>query len=115
RRNSPPARFFSTGFDEPSCPQMTPMPYNIETVREMKWKLATLDSLPDSAGPVFAFLHVLSPHQHYPLRRDCSAREAWWPLSDQGPDFGPVGEAYGDQVKCLNRLVLAAVRSLIQR
>jgi len=113
--NSPLARFISTGCDEPSCPQMTPMPYNIETVREMKWKLATLASLPDSAGPVFAFLHVLSPHEPYQFRPDCSTREAWWPLSDQGPDFGPVGEAYGDQVKCLNRLVLAAVRSLIQR
>jgi len=84
-------------------------------VQEMKWKLATLASLPDSAGPVFAFLHVLSPHEPYQFNSDCSTREAWWPLSDQGADFGPVGKAYGDQVKCLNRLLLAAVRTLIQR
>src|SRR6185369_5756239 len=63
--SSPLARFIPTECDEPSCPQMAPMPYNVETVREIKWKLATLSSLPDSAGPVFAFLHVLSPHEPY--------------------------------------------------
>lgn len=113
--NSPLARFIPTGCDEPSCAQMAPVPYNIETVLEMKWKLATFASLPDSAGPVFAFLHVLSPHEPYQFNSNCSVREAWWPLSDQGVDFAAVGKAYGDQVRCLNRLVLSTVQSLVRR
>jgi len=91
------------------------MPYDIETVGEIKWKLATLASLPDSAGPVFAFLHVLSPHEPYQFNADCSTREPWWPLSDQGKDFQLIGKAYGDQVKCLNGLLLSTVRSLVRR
>ena len=113
--NSPLARFISVHCDEPPCPNMTPMPYNIETVHEIEWKFATLASLPDSAGPVFAFLHVLSPHEPYQFNSDCSIRDAWWPLTDQGTDFAAIGKAYGDQVKCLNRLVLATVRTIIRR
>ncbi|MFN2604031.1 MAG: hypothetical protein ABR582_14920 [Gemmatimonadaceae bacterium] len=113
--NSPLARFIRVRCDEPPCPNMTPMPYNIESVREIKWKFATVASLPDSAGPVFTFLHVLSPHEPYQFNSDCSTRDAWWPMSDQGAEFAAIGKAYGNQVKCLNRLVLGTVRSLIRR
>ena len=113
--NSPLARFIPTGCDDSSCAQMAPVPYNIETVREIKWSLAMLASLPDSAGPVFAFLHVLSPHEPYQFKSDCSTREPWWPLSDQASDYSRVGTAYRDQVQCLNRLVLTTVRSLVRR
>lgn len=113
--NSPIARFLKVECDEPPCPTMTPTPFNIETVREIKWKFATLASLTDSAGPIFTFLHVLSPHEPYQFNSDCSTREAWWPLSDQGAEFAAVGRAYGNQVKCLDRLVLATVTSILMR
>lgn len=98
-----------------SCRSGSLTPYPTESLREIKWKLGTLASLPDSAGPIFAFVHVLVPHEPYLFEADCTARNPWWPSTDQGENFQLVGEAYVNQVTCLDRLLLEAVRSLIRR
>lgn len=90
-------------------------PYPIEPLDVLEWKLDALASLPDSAGPVFAFVHLLVPHEPYLFNTDCSGREPWWPLGDQGEHFDAVGEAYGHQVKCLAPLLLKTVRNLLER
>ena len=92
-----------------------PMPYPAETVKDIEWKLGMLQSLPDSAGPVFAFMHLLSPHEPYLFNPDCSPGEPWWPLTDQGADFERIREAYAVQVVCLDRMLLRTVRSLLAR
>lgn len=92
-----------------------PMPYPAETIEDIEWKLRMLQSLPDSAGPVFAFMHLLSPHEPYLFNPDCSPREPWWPLTDQGADFERIRDAYAAQVLCLDRMLLRTVRSLLAR
>jgi hypothetical protein len=92
-----------------------PMPYPGETLKDIEWKLRTLQSLPDSAGPVFAFMHLLSPHEPYLFNPDCSPREPWWPLTDQGADFERIRKAYAVQVVCLDRMLLRTVQSLLAR
>ena len=92
-----------------------PMPYPAETIKDIEWKLRMLQSLPDSAGPVFAFMHLLSPHEPYLFKPDCSAGEPWWPLTDQGADFDRIRAAYAVQVACLDRMLLRTVRSLLAR
>lgn len=113
--NSPLASAALNACPGPLCLGTGPMPYPIETLDDIEWKLKTLASLPDSSGPVFVFLHLLSPHEPYLFNADCSARQPWWPLSDQGRNFDLVGDAYASQVKCLDRLLLQTVRSLVQR
>jgi hypothetical protein len=113
--NSPLASAAFNACPGPLCLGTGPMPYPIETVDDIEWKLKTLASLPDSTGPVFVFLHLLSPHEPYLFNADCSARQPWWPLSDQGKNFDLVGAAYATQIKCLDRLLLPTIRSLIRR
>jgi hypothetical protein len=107
--NSPFARMVGVG------PRLQPVPFQIEPLGEIEWKLATLASLPDSAGPILAFLHLLSPHEPYLFNADCSEGEPWVPATDQGENFQRVGQAYSIQVKCLNQLVLRTVTLLIKR
>jgi hypothetical protein len=90
-------------------------PYPVESFDVLEWKLGTLASLAHSDRPVFAFMHLLAPHEPYMFNSDCSRREPWWPLSDQGENFEPVGEAYGDQVRCLAPLLLETVRTILER
>lgn len=92
-----------------------PMPYPAETIEDIEWKLRMLQSLPDSAGPVFAFMHLLSPHEPYLFNPDCTPSEPWWPLTDQGADFERIRDAYAVQVVCLDRMLLRTVRSLLAR
>ena len=92
-----------------------PTPYPIETLDDLEWKLRTLESLPDSAGPIFAFVHLLSPHEPYLFNPDCSPREPWWPLTDQGADSDRIRRAYAAQVVCLDRMLLRTMRSLLSR
>jgi hypothetical protein len=99
----------------PAVKKNAPMPYPAETIDDIEWKLSMLQSLPDSAGPVFAFMHLLSPHEPYLFKPDCSAGEPWWPLTDQGGDFERIRSAYAVQVVCLDRMLLRTVRSLLAR
>jgi hypothetical protein len=92
-----------------------PMPYPAESLKDIEWKLQMLESLPDTAGPLFAFMHLLSPHEPYLFNADCSPREPWWPLTDQGANFELIRTAYAAQVVCLDRMLLRTVRSLLSR
>lgn len=90
-------------------------PYPIESLDVLEWKLDALASLAESDRPVFAFMHLLVPHEPYLFNADCSSREPWWPLTDQGENFEPVGAAYANQVRCLAPLLLETVRTILER
>lgn len=95
------------------CEDLGAMPYPMETIADIQWKLATLRSLPDSAGPILAFMHLLVPHEPYLFDAGCARGTPWWPLTDQEPNFRRIGEEYALQVDCLDRMLLATVRSLV--
>ena len=90
-------------------------PYPVESLDVLEWKLDALASLADSDRPVFAFMHLLVPHEPYLFNADCSSRKPWWPLTDQGENFEPVGAAYANQVRCLAPLLLETVRTILER
>jgi hypothetical protein len=77
--------------------------------------LRHLAALPDSAGPVFAFLHFLGSHEPYVFGADCAERAPWWPASDFGSDSSRAREAYAAQIACVNRLLLRTVRAIVAR
>lgn len=89
-------------------------PYPLESAAAIRWKFASLATLPDSAGPLVAFLHVLAPHEPYQFNADCSDREPWWPQSDEGIT-AEVSAAYIAQVQCVNTMVLQTVRAILER
>jgi hypothetical protein len=90
------------------------LPYPLESSDAIRGKLRLLATLPDSTGPIVAFLHVISPHEPYQFNADCSDREPWWPLSDEGISDA-VRAAYAAQVACVNTLLLETVRQLLAR
>ncbi|HUF66770.1 MAG TPA: hypothetical protein VMM17_12415 [Gemmatimonadaceae bacterium] len=117
--NSPFPVLSAAGCRMVPCPHRTAAagvtPYPVESLEVLEWKLDALASLAYSDRPVFAFMHLLAPHEPYLFDANCSAREPWWPLSDQGENFEPVGEAYADQVRCLAPLLLETVRTILDR
>ena len=116
--NSPFPVLTALGCSKLPCPRRSTAgatPYPIESLEVLRWKLDALASLADSDRPIFAFMHLLVPHEPYMFNSDCSRREPWWPLTDQGENFEPVGEAYADQVRCLAPLLLETVRTILER
>lgn len=113
--NSPLASWTLSGCHGDSCEQRGAAPYPLETLHDTEWKLKIVQSLSDSAGPVIAFVHLLSPHEPYVFNADCSPSVPWWPLTDQGAEFDQIGVAYATQVKCLDRMLLRTVRTLVKR
>ncbi|HKT61154.1 MAG TPA: sulfatase-like hydrolase/transferase [Gemmatimonadales bacterium] len=63
--------------------------------------------LPEVREPVFAFIHVLSPHSPFVFDPQCRLPPRW----NEGRRKL---EAYIGQLPCLNRMVLATVRHLIR-
>jgi hypothetical protein len=63
--------------------------------------------LPAVRAPVFAFVHVLSPHGPYAFDRDCR-------LPERRVAGRKKLELYVGQIPCLNRMVLATVTHLIR-
>lgn len=110
--NSPLARWTRRRCQGQDC---GPTPYPIETLESVAWKFQQLALLADRPGPTFAFLHLLTPHEPYLFNADCSVREPWWPLTDQGAEFDRVSEAYAIQVACLDRLLLSTIRTILER
>jgi hypothetical protein len=98
-----------------ACRTAPEFPYPIEEAASVEWKLAALQTLPDSAGPILAFLHLLATHEPYILERDCTPRAPWWPRTDAGAENAAARTAYADQVTCVTSLVLDAVSGLIRR
>jgi hypothetical protein len=97
------------------CGGVNARPYPMESIADLEWKLATLRSLPDSAGPILAFMHLLVPHEPYLFDAGCAPGIPWWPLSDQGPDFSRIGQKYAIQVGCLDRMLLETMRELLRK
>ena len=87
--------------------------------REPRWHAADADHIartfaavarvPRIPGPVFAFAHVLSPHQPFIFESDCR------PVAGK-PAAGSrkVGGRYVGQIECLDRMVLKLVTSLLR-
>jgi hypothetical protein len=69
----------------------------------------TLDGLaavPRSGGPVFAFAHILKPHEPYVFDRECKTLGRRKDDDDVGP--------YLEQLECVNRLLLATVHRILR-
>jgi len=79
----------------------------------IEWKFDELGKLPDSAGPFFAFAHLVTPHWPYIFEADCSHREPYRPPNDSGANELPMKRAYVAQIQCVNRKVLKLARTLI--
>jgi hypothetical protein len=89
-------------------------PYPLESSGDLEWKFSTLATLPDSAGPIIAFAHILAPHEPYQFDAACRHLPPWWPNTDAGQD-AEVRKAYAAQVNCVNTMVLRTVRELLAR
>ncbi|MEX0691152.1 MAG: sulfatase-like hydrolase/transferase [Gemmatimonadales bacterium] len=98
-----------------SCRADEVFPYPVESAEAIEWKLAQVAGLADSTGPIFAFLHLLAPHEPYVFDANCRHRRPVWPRSDVGTQAELVRELYAAQVACVNRLVIQTVTSLIAR
>ncbi|MBA3346660.1 MAG: hypothetical protein H0T44_15395 [Gemmatimonadales bacterium] len=70
---------------------------------------AGLAGVPSVEAPTFTFAHVLSPHAPYVLDGDCQATEL-----TRRRGAAQAG-AYLDQLRCVNRLVLNLVTTLLTR
>jgi hypothetical protein len=66
-----------------------------------------LAALPRSGGPVFAFAHILKPHDPYVFDRECGTLARQKEVDD---DVAP----YLEQVECVNRLLLDTVREILR-
>jgi hypothetical protein len=85
--------------------------------RETRWQaadadqtvhtLAALTQVPGIPGPVFAFAHVLSPHQPFTFESDCR------PLVRK-PAVGSGRGRYVEQIECLDRMLLKLISSLLR-
>jgi hypothetical protein len=97
------------------CTWNDDFPHPIETSEAWRWKLDALASLPDSAGPVVAFMHFLGSHEPFVFRKDCTARDPWWPRSVVGPDSVLAHAAFVEQLECVAHLLLSTVTEIIRR
>ncbi len=98
------------------CPEEpSATPYPVEDLASVDWKLRMLATLPDSAGPIAAFLHLLVPHEPYLFDDGCAQRDPWWPLNDLDGDPAVLRQAYASQVRCLDARLLRTVSDLLAR
>jgi hypothetical protein len=87
--------------------------------RETRWQAADADqtvqtfaavaTVPRMPGPVFAFAHVLSPHQPFTFEADCRRIAGKAAEGSRSP-----GDRYVAQIECLDRMVLQLVTSLLR-
>lgn len=98
------------------CKESKLTPFPVEPIGAIEWKLRLLASLPDSGGPIAAFLHIMSPHEPYLYKDDCSARDVWWPSADdESSVMDELRTAYAAQVRCLDRQLLETITDLLRR
>jgi hypothetical protein len=74
-----------------------------EAAEMVDWKFQQLEQLAGGSQPVFAFLHLVIPHEPYMYWADCRHRRPYWPARDDGVDALKVKAAYVEQIRCLNR------------
>lgn len=100
----------------PECPQEIQTPFPVEPATALEAKLRLVQTLPDSAGPIWAFMHLLAPHEPFLYDANCAHQTPWWPMDPQAAGVDErVRTAYRDQVRCVDSLVLDAVSGLIRR
>ena len=87
--------------------------YKPPAAEMIDWKFDQLGKLPDSAGPIFAFAHLVTPHWPYMFAKDCRHLEPYRPPNDSGVNELPMKRAYVAQIQCVNHKVLDLVRTLI--
>lgn len=96
------------------CERERATPFPLEPIETLHWKARMLSTLPDSAGPIAAFVHLISPHEPYLFDESCGARDPWWPLSETDPRMAEAQRhAYATQVRCLDQILLRTVTTLI--
>jgi hypothetical protein len=71
---------------------------------------AAIAQVPTIPGPVFAFAHVMSPHDPYFFDRDCGPAHHKADSSRSQPK----GAGYVEQIQCVNRLMLDLVTTLLR-
>ena len=72
-----------------------------------------LSELHRPGQPVFAFAHLLLPHEPYVYRADCTERDQpLWPWEDLAVPDSAIYRAYLEQLTCVNRRVLELVDRL---
>ncbi len=81
--------------------------------RDHRWEadhvrrtLGGLAALPGARGPVFAFAHILKPHDPYVFGSDCEVLDRQEEVDDSAP--------YVAQIECLNRLLLDTVHEILR-
>jgi hypothetical protein len=81
--------------------------------RDHRWEadharrtLEGLAAVPRSEGPVFAFAHILKPHDPYVFDRECGTLRR----AKEDDHVGP----YLEQLQCVNRLLLATVHQILR-
>ena len=65
-----------------------------------------LAALPRDGGPVFAFAHILKPHEPYAFDRECRTLGRKKDDDDVGP--------YLEQLECVNRMLLQTVHQILR-
>jgi hypothetical protein len=86
-----------------------------EAAEMVNWKFEQLEQLAGGDQPVFAFVHLVIPHEPYMYWRDCRHRPPYWPLRDDGEEEVKVKAAYVEQVLCLNHKLERLVETLQAR
>jgi hypothetical protein len=84
---------------------------HLDTRLHIRRTFAAVARSPKIPGPVFAFAHVLSPHDPYVLDRDCRP-VSWKP--GRGSRLELTGAPYVAQIECLNHMVLDLVTGLLR-
>jgi hypothetical protein len=81
--------------------------------RDHRWEadhvrrsLRGLAAMSRADWPVFAFAHILKPHDPYVFDRECGTLRRQKEVDDSAP--------YIEQVQCVNRLLLAAVHQILR-
>jgi hypothetical protein len=98
------------------CEPTQQIPFSVEPIAANEWKLHTLATLPDSGGPIAAFLHLLVPHEPFLYADDCSPGDGFTYTPEQESRYREkLRTGYASQVRCLDKLLLATVTELIAR
>jgi hypothetical protein len=95
--------------------EAAPIRYAPESADFIEWKLAQLERLPSGSQPVFAFFHLMVPHEPFIYEKDCAHRTPYWPPTDRETMSPWVKKAYTDQVQCVNQKLLRLVTVLQER
>ena len=88
-------------------------PYRPAPASLIDWKFEQLAKLPDSAGPLFVFAHMVLPHEPYAFNADCSHRTPLWPRTAAESNEPAAKAAYVDQIRCLNSKLSRLISSLL--